>query len=131
MLFPTHLPGQLTCFSLTPAIESSGLWSACCSQYARHFNSTAANHSRGCVQLRPFPPSWCQGKLSSHPLACRSVGIDFIPLVADTLGGVAEGTKFIIRSIDQAIGQRAASTELPIVPDISFFVWPFPPGEAI
>ena len=37
--------------------------------------------------------------------------IDFISLVAETLGGLAEDTIFIIRAIGQAIGLRAASSE--------------------
>ena len=72
-----------------------------------------------------------KGKLSSHILDCRSVGIYFIPLVAATLGGLAENAKLIIHSIDKTIGERAASSELPTVPDTSFFIWPFPSWVAM
>ena len=53
------------------------------------------------------------GVISSHLSACCSAGIDFIPLVAETLSGLAEDTILIIRIIGQAIGQRDAYPEAP------------------
>ena len=47
-----------------------------------------------------------QRKLTSHLSACRSAGVDFIPIVAETLGGLAEDTILTIRSIGEAIAQR-------------------------
>ena len=41
-------------------------------------------------------------KLSSHLLGCCFVGIDFIPFVTETLGGLAEDTNFTICTISQA-----------------------------
>ena len=37
------------------------------------------------------------------------IGVDFIPLVAEILDGLAEDTRYTIRSIGQAIEQRAVS----------------------
>ena len=47
-----------------------------------------------------------QRKLSSSLSACRSVGMDFIPLVAETLGGLAEDTITTISAIGKAISAR-------------------------
>ena len=33
-----------------------------------------------------------QRKLTSHLAGCRSAGVEFIPIVAETLGGLAEDT---------------------------------------
>ena len=46
-----------------------------------------------------------QRKLASHLSACRSAGVDFIPVVAETLGGLAEDSIAIIRSLGKAISQ--------------------------
>ena len=46
-------------------------------------------------------------KLTQHLSACRSAGVDFIPVVAETLGGLAEDTIFIIRFLGEAIAQRS------------------------
>ena len=46
-------------------------------------------------------------KLSSHLSVCRSAGVDFIPVVAETLGGLAKDTISMIRSIGRALGQRS------------------------
>ena len=50
-------------------------------------------------------------KLFSHLSACRSARLDFISLVAETLGGLAKDTIYTIRSIGQAIRQKAASSD--------------------
>ena len=47
-----------------------------------------------------------QHKLTSHLTGCRSAGVEFIPIVAETLGGLAEDTIHIIRSFGEAIAQR-------------------------
>ena len=46
-------------------------------------------------------------KLSSHLSECRAAGVDFFPLVAETLGGLAKDTITMIRSIGKALGQRS------------------------
>ena len=53
--------------------------------------------------------------------------IEFIPLVAETLGAAAEDTICIIRSIGQSIRQRAAFSD-PSNCTRHFFVLPFPSG---
>ena len=50
-------------------------------------------------------------KLTSHLSACRSAGVDFIPVVVETLGGLAEDTIFIIRFLWEAIAQRSTPQE--------------------
>ena len=50
-------------------------------------------------------------KLTQHLSACRSAGVDFIPVVAETLGGLAEDTIFIIRFLGEAIAQRSTPQE--------------------
>ena len=50
-------------------------------------------------------------KLASNLSACRSTGTDFIPLVAETLGGLAEDTIHTVRSIGRAITDRAGSPD--------------------
>ena len=47
-----------------------------------------------------------QRKLTSHLTGCRSAGVEFIPIVAETLGGLAEDTIHIIWSFGEAIAQR-------------------------
>ena len=49
-----------------------------------------------------------QCKLASHLEACRSAGVDFVPIVAEALGGLAEDSIFTIRSIGVAIFQRVS-----------------------
>ena len=48
-------------------------------------------------------------KLASHLSACRSVGVEFIPLVTETLGGLSGDTINTIRSLGLAIEQRTGS----------------------
>ena len=47
-----------------------------------------------------------QRKLASHLSACRSAGVDFIPVVAEVLGGLAEDAISTIRAFGRAIAQR-------------------------
>ena len=47
-----------------------------------------------------------QRKLSAHLSACRDAGVDFIPIVAESLGGLAEDTISIVYAIGKAIAQR-------------------------
>ena len=71
-------------------------------------------------------------KLYFHLSACQSVGIDFIPLVADTLGGLAEHTMFIICSIGvKPLDRQLPFLTLPTVPDTSLFVSPFSSGMTV
>ena len=50
-----------------------------------------------------------QRKLTSHLSACRSAGVDFIPIVMETLGGLAEDSIATLRSLGKAIAQRVGS----------------------
>ena len=50
-----------------------------------------------------------QRKLTAHLANCRAAGIEFIPIVAETLGGLAEDTIFMIRTIGKAISHRTTT----------------------
>ena len=52
-----------------------------------------------------------QRKLSSNLSACRSSGIDFVPVVAETLGGLAEDAITIISAIGRAVSDRVSSDD--------------------
>ena len=54
-------------------------------------------------------------KLSSHLSVCRSAGVDFIPIVAETLGGLAKDTISMIRLIGRALGQRSNPSDPPTI----------------
>ena len=45
-------------------------------------------------------------KLGSHLSDCRSVGMDFIPLVAETFGGLAKDTIRMTQAIGKVLGKR-------------------------
>ena len=45
-------------------------------------------------------------KLSAHAEACRSVGVSFIPLVMESLGGCSDEAADTISSIGRLMGQR-------------------------
>ena len=48
-----------------------------------------------------------QRKLSSHLSASSSIGTDFVPIVAETLGGLSEDSTNMVRSLGKSIAQRA------------------------
>ena len=50
-------------------------------------------------------------KLATNLSACRSVGMECIPFVAETLGGLVEDAITTIRAIGQAVGQRSGSPD--------------------
>ena len=52
-----------------------------------------------------------QRKLSSSLSACRSTGTDFVPLVAETLGGLAEDTISTITAIGRVADDRFGSAD--------------------
>ena len=52
-----------------------------------------------------------QRKLAAHLSACRSTGTDFIPLVAETLGGLDRDTIRTVKSIGHAIADRSGSPD--------------------
>ena len=52
-----------------------------------------------------------QRKLASNLSACRSSGTDFVPLVAETPGGLAEDTISTITYISRAIADRSSSPD--------------------
>ena len=47
-----------------------------------------------------------QRKLTAHLATCRSAGVDFIPIVAEVLGGLAEDSISTILSLGEAIALR-------------------------
>ena len=50
-----------------------------------------------------------QRKLSAHLSACRGAGVDFPPIVAETLGGLGQDTIHLVRSLGDLIAQRVVS----------------------
>ena len=52
-----------------------------------------------------------QRKLSSNLSACRFSGLDFVPLVAEALGGLAEDSINTVISISRAIHNRSGSSD--------------------
>ncbi len=52
-----------------------------------------------------------QRKLAANLSACRSSGTDFVPLVAETLGGLAEDTIRTITIISRAIENRCGTSD--------------------
>ena len=50
-----------------------------------------------------------QRKMAAHSEACRAVGVSFIPLVAETLGGWSEEAVYNIVRIGRLLGQRSGS----------------------
>ena len=46
-----------------------------------------------------------QRKLTSHLASCRATDVEFVPIVAETLGGLGEDSISIIRTIGKAISQ--------------------------
>ena len=52
-----------------------------------------------------------QRKLASNLSACRATGTDFIPLVAETFGGLAEDTVSTVSAIARAISDRSHATD--------------------
>ena len=50
-----------------------------------------------------------QRKLSAHLSACRDAGVDFSPIVAETLGGLGQDTIHLVRSLGDLIAQRVVS----------------------
>ena len=45
-------------------------------------------------------------KLGSHNAACRAIGVSFIPIVAETLGGWSADSVVHIARIGRLVGQR-------------------------
>ena len=52
-----------------------------------------------------------QRKLALHLSACRAVGVEFVPFVMESLGGLAEDSISILQSLGRAISLRAGSQE--------------------
>ena len=50
-------------------------------------------------------------KLASHLSECRSIGVDFIPLVAEILGGLAKDTISMVRLIGKVLDQRVSPSD--------------------
>ena len=47
-----------------------------------------------------------QRKLSAHLPSCRAAGVEFIPIVAETLGGLAQDTVYVVRTLGEALAQQ-------------------------
>ena len=54
-----------------------------------------------------------QRKLTAHLSACRAVGVEFVPIVAKTLGGLAEDSIATVRALGKAIAQRTDPENYP------------------
>ena len=50
-------------------------------------------------------------KLASHLSQCSSIGVDFIPVVAETLGGLAKDTISTVRLIGKVLGHRVSPSD--------------------
>ena len=50
-------------------------------------------------------------KLVSNLSACRSVGVEFVTFVIETLGGLSEDTISTFRTIGRAVGQRSGTSD--------------------
>ena len=65
-----------------------------------------------------------QRKLTAHLANCCAAGIEFIPIVAESLGSLAENTLFMVQAIGKAISYHTTSN----IPTSSisqlFTVWP-------
>ena len=48
-------------------------------------------------------------KLAAHSAACQEVGVNFIPLITEAIGGWGEGASQVISSIGRLMGQRLGS----------------------
>ena len=72
-----------------------------------------------------------QRKLTSNLPACREAGVECIPIVAETLGGLAEDAIFTVRSLGRAIADRPAPWTLSLPPDIFSRGSPLPSGGAM
>ena len=75
---------------------------------------------------------WCPAQSNITSPGCRSAGVEFIPIVAETLGGLAEDTIHIIWSFGEAIAQRVGPQDsmLP-APNICSTVLLLPCGGGI
>ena len=49
-----------------------------------------------------------QRKLAAHLSDCRAAGMDFVPVVVETLGGLSEDAISTVRAIGKAISKRAS-----------------------
>ena len=73
-----------------------------CNCYIDHATSY---HPRGCY----LPRSLLVGeerKLAAHADACRAVGVSFIPIVVETLGGMSASSVSTLDCLGRLLGQR-------------------------
>ena len=64
-----------------------------------------------------------QRKMAAHSEACRAVGVSFIPLVAETLGGWSEEAARIGRLLGQRSGSPPADTTRHLFQRLSVSLW--------
>ena len=92
---PTPSPDQPTSFSLPGTMVVRLLWTFMCpASLDIHVISHLQQQT---VREVAFTPGHTlqvgvQCKLASHLSACRSAGVDFIPIATEVLGGLAEDT---------------------------------------
>ena len=53
-----------------------------------------------------------QRKLTAHLQACRDNGVNFIPIVAKTLGGLAQDAIYLVRSLGKLIAQQSLCQDI-------------------
>ena len=68
-----------------------------------------------------------QRNVAAHAAACHAVGVSFVPLVFETLGGMSELASTTVSRIGRLLGQRLGISPL-IQPDTSSNAAPSPSG---
>ena len=121
----SHLPDQQTSFCLTGATVSK-LLLKCMS--AVLFESKLLETL---LPLQPMPSRWVLRASYFHLSACRSVGIEFTPLEAETLGGLEEDTIFTVHTLGQATDKELPLLTLPFLSGTSSVKSPLPSGVAM
>ena len=59
----------------------------------------------GLLALRVMHCWWVRRKMAAHAESCRAVGVSFVPLVVETLGGWSKGAADALTSIGHLLGQ--------------------------
>ena len=92
----------------------------------------AADLGLGCLHTWPHTPcSAGRCPLTSHLAGCQSAGVEFIPIVAETLGGLAKDTIHVIRSFGRPL-LRGLAHKIPLpAPNICSTVLLLPCGGGI
>ena len=94
------------CGHSTPHLET---WSPSSPGRPHRLSTSATNCGWG-SSLQPLEVG-VRWKLPSHLTECCSIGVDFISLVAETLGGLAKDTISTVRVIGKVLGQRVSPSD--------------------